>query len=117
MHITILFFEVIMAKEYSKAFYNSNSWRKLRRYICESRNWTCEECGGYGDQVHHIIEINPDNINNPEITLNENNLQLLCEECHNSKRRTDSVVNDGLMFDYFGNLVKAPLVEEQKENF
>lgn len=97
-----------MAKEYSKAFYNSNSWRKLRRYVCESRNWTCEECGSYGDQVHHIIEINPDNINNPEITLNENNLQLLCESCHNKKRRIFSDVNEELFFDANGDLHSIP---------
>ena len=103
-----------MALDYSKSFYNSTAWKKLRLYICESRFWTCEECGEYGDQVHHIIEITPENINNPNITLNEENLQLLCEECHNGKRRTEKDVNDGLKFDEFGNLIKSTLVDEKK---
>ena len=69
-----------MALDYSKSFYNSSAWKKLRLYVCESRMWTCEECGDYGDQVHHIIPITPENIDNPDVTLNERNLQLLCEE-------------------------------------
>ena len=52
--------------------------------------------------------------NDPNITLNEDNLQLLCEECHNSKRRTEKDIEDGLRFDEFGNLVKSPLFEEEK---
>ena len=97
-----------MALDYSKSFYNSSAWKNLRLYICESRLWTCEECGGYGDQVHHIIEITPENINDFNITLNEDNLQLLCEECHNSKRRKEKDFNEDLKFDEFGNLIKIP---------
>lgn len=101
-----------MALDYSKSFYNSSAWKKLRLYVCESRMWTCEECGDYGDQVHHIIPITPENIDNPDVTLNERNLQLLCEECHNSKRRIEKDINDGLEFDELGNLIKSPLVDE-----
>lgn len=96
-----------MAKDYSKWFYNSTKWRKLREYICVSRNHTCEECGEYGDQVHHIIEITPDNINDTSITLNEKNLQLLCKECHDKKRKTENEVNDGLEFDINGDLIPS----------
>ena len=103
-----------MALDYSKSFYNSSAWKKLRLFVCQSRHWTCEECGEYGDQVHHIIEITPDNINDPNITLNEDNIQLLCEECHNSQRRTEKDIEDGLKFDEFGNLIKSPLFEEEK---
>lgn len=94
-----------MAKEYSKKFYNSNAWKKLSEYIRVTRHYTCEECGGYGSQVHHIIEITPDNINDASITLNESNLQLLCEECHNKKRKRDADVNDGLKFNEDGDLI------------
>jgi len=102
-----------MALDYAKAFYNSKAWRELRLYVCQSRHWTCEECGGYGNQVHHIVEITPDNINDPNVTLNENNLQLLCEECHNGKRRLERDVEEGLYFDDFGNLVKYPPVSTE----
>ena len=35
-----------------------------------------------GEIVHHKIELTPDNIHNPDITLNFDNLQLLCRDCH-----------------------------------
>lgn len=47
----------------------------------------CENCLRKGiykpaDIVHHLIELTPMNINNPEITLNPNNLEALCRDCH-----------------------------------
>lgn len=93
-----------MAKDYSKDFYNSRKWRNLSSYIREKYNHICQECGEFGDQVHHIIEITPENINNPDITLNENNLTLLCDGCHNKKKKKELDVNDGLYFDFDGNL-------------
>ena len=97
--------DLSMAKEYSKPFYNSSAWRKLSDYIRESRNHTCEECGEFASQVHHVIEITPSNINNTSITLNEDNLQLLCEDCHNKKRKKEEDINKGLKFDVNGDLV------------
>ena len=32
--------------------------------------------------MHHIEELTPFNITNPEITLGFDNLELLCRECH-----------------------------------
>lgn len=32
--------------------------------------------------MHHKIHITPDNINDPNITLDWNNLQLVCRDCH-----------------------------------
>ena len=50
----------------------------------------CVDCRKRGiitpaEEVHHIIEITPDNINNPEITLNPDNLVSLCRECHKAR--------------------------------
>ena len=47
----------------------------------------CELClkeGKYtpADAVHHIRPLNPGNINDPEITLNFDNLMAVCRECH-----------------------------------
>ncbi|HFU4203812.1 TPA: HNH endonuclease [Streptococcus suis] len=48
----------------------------------------CDECKQLirgKSIVDHVVEINPDNYQDDNITLGEDNLQLLCIECHNSK--------------------------------
>lgn len=47
----------------------------------------CEICSRNGlivpgEIVHHVIHLNESNINDPDITLNINNLQLVCRDCH-----------------------------------
>lgn len=55
----------------------------------------------------HIIEINIDNINDPDITLNHDNLQYLCLACHNKKTFGKAkVTRDDVMFNEFGELVE-----------
>ncbi|WP_270441352.1 HNH endonuclease [Acidaminococcus provencensis] len=74
-----------MAREFSKRFYNSKAWNDLAKLIREQRHYICDRCGKPGaTQVHHIIELTPDNINDPSVSLNPRNLQLLCHECHNA---------------------------------
>ena len=36
----------------------------------------------HGEIVHHKIELTPENIDDPGITLNWDNLELLCRFCH-----------------------------------
>ena len=38
-------------------------------------------------EVHHKVRLTPENINNPEITLNWDNLELLCHDCHEEERQ------------------------------
>lgn len=35
-----------------------------------------------GELVHHKIWLTADNINDPDITLNWNNLMCVCRDCH-----------------------------------
>jgi len=35
-----------------------------------------------GEIVHHKIHLTPENIHDPKIALNFDNLQLLCRDCH-----------------------------------
>lgn len=86
----------IMAREFAKAFYGSAAWKKCRAaYIayrksidggmCES----CHEKPGY--IVHHKTEIQPWNIDDPEVTLNFHNLKYDCHICHNKENNKDIV--------------------------
>ena len=76
-----------MAKPFARKFYSSKAWQSCRNEYAKRRHYLCEDClrrGIYrpGTIVHHKIELDPINIENPEIALSFNNLELLCRDCH-----------------------------------
>lgn len=76
-----------MAKEFAKAFYKSKKWKDCRAgYIAERKSidgGMCERCHeAPGYIVHHKIVLTNGNINNPDITLNADNFEFLCKQCH-----------------------------------
>ena len=102
-----------MAKVWAKPFYNSKAWLQCRSSFISYRitidGGMCEHCREeLGYIVDHIEEITLDNINDPYITLNHENLQYLCLLCHNKKTfgSDKEIVRDGLMFNENGELVK-----------
>lgn len=104
-----------MAKEWAKPFYNGKLWKKSRASFIEKRKsidgGLCQHCRNrLGYIVDHKIELNPDNINDPNIALNHSNYQYLCTVCHNIKTfEMYSAVNPGYRFDEDGMLVKIEL--------
>ena len=73
-------------------FYSSRKWRKCRKIFLEDKNNLCEICLEKGlivpaEHVHHKIPITSENVNDPTITLNHENLMALCENCHQEQHR------------------------------
>ncbi|SKA89644.1 HNH endonuclease [Clostridium sp. USBA 49] len=100
-----------MAKEFAKKFYKSKEWEACRQSYIKFVFGLCERCGKPGYIVHHKIELNSSNINNPNITLNWDNLEYLCRDCHNKEhnfgRHKVSYTREGLMFNANGELVRC----------
>ena len=76
-----------MARDFAGNFYKTAAWTSVRRSYIKSVGGLCEECYRkgiirHGDTVHHKVPITPENINDPEVTLNPDNLILLCRDCH-----------------------------------
>lgn len=101
-----------MAKEFAKPFYNSGRWKKCRaayiKYresidggICES----CHERTGY--IVHHKIELNQENINDPDISLDFHNLKYDCHICHNKEAGKDTPGLVAYIFGEDGEIIPA----------
>lgn len=85
-----------MAREFAKSFYGSKRWKKCREaYIAHRKSidgGLCESChDSPGYIVHHKVEIQPWNINNPDVTLNFDNLKYDCHICHNKENNRDEV--------------------------
>ena len=77
----------IMAKDFSRKFYKTKAWKRTREAYYKQSGGLCEICLSQGkivpgEIVHHKVELTPNNINNPAVTLSFDNLQLVCRECH-----------------------------------
>lgn len=76
-----------MAQEWAKAFYKSKKWIKCRNYYISCRikadGGLCEECHNKpGYIVHHRIMLTPDNITDPDVSMNSQHLEYVCKDCH-----------------------------------
>lgn len=76
-----------MAREFARKFYSSKQWQECRNEYMRERHYLCENClrkGIYAPAryVHHIIELDPTNIENPEVALGFDNLEAVCRACH-----------------------------------
>lgn len=71
-----------MARDFSREFYHSKVWKETRTYILKRDNYLCRHCDKPAKEVHHIIHLSPKNINDPNITVNPDNLISLCRDCH-----------------------------------
>jgi 5-methylcytosine-specific restriction endonuclease McrA len=93
-------------REFARKFYNSSAWRDCRQAYFAKRFGLCERCGSAGKIVHHIKYLNEGNIDDPNITLNFENLELLCQDCHNDEHMKRLPIARGLGFDDEGNLIQ-----------
>jgi len=77
-------------KKFAESFYKSAAWQSCRDTAIRRDRFLCVDCLKQGrhspaEEVHHIVPITPENINDPEITLNLSNLVSLCRECHKAR--------------------------------
>ena len=96
-----------MAKEFARDFYQSTSWKKARDYILSKYQFLCQKCKERpAEIVHHIIWLNQSNINDPTITLGEDNLTPVCRECHAIIHEGVDATADEVMFNANGELIR-----------
>ena len=103
-------------KEYAKDFYKSAAWKRARQTVIKRANGLCERCraaGLYrpGVIVHHKDYITQENIHNAGVTLNLDNLEYLCEDCHNKEHKAKHITR--YRFDGNGNLL-PPTREKER---
>jgi 5-methylcytosine-specific restriction endonuclease McrA len=83
-------------------FYKSVAWQVAREIKMREANGKCERCCTLGEEVHHKIRLTVQNVTKPEISLNQENLELLCKKCHNKEHKRFS---KSQQFDEDGNLI------------
>lgn len=103
----------INMKEYTlaaKRFYRSTMWHRTRALYAESVGGLCERCrasGLYtpGKIVHHKIHLDDAKLRDPQIALSFDNLELLCQDCHNKEHHKTNP-SRRYSFDAAGNIIK-----------
>ena len=91
-----------MAKVWAKWFYNSRAWKILRAFVLRRDCYTCVDCEARAEEVHHIIELTPENIHDDSVALNPDNLVSLCHNCHTKRTAGVGDIADGYVFDNNG---------------
>lgn len=72
---------------FANGFYKSKVWVRCRESYLKKTGGLCERCYAKGmvvpaEIVHHKKWITQENINDPNITLNFDNLMAVCRLCH-----------------------------------
>lgn len=75
-------------------FYRSREWETLRKQITlervnENGDLVCEHCGKliihpYDAICHHVIELTEENVHDANVSLNPENIMLVCHKSHNA---------------------------------
>ena len=105
-----------------KTFYKSKLWKDVKKGIWLKQNLLCAIChkpvyvDGISDYipkeyrrtgiVHHKEFLNEININDDNITINEDNLIGVCKNCHEEIHHQDIAKRKDVKFDEEGNLIK-----------
>ena len=97
-------------KPFAKEFYSSLAWKNCRAAYVSAKRGLCERClekGVYnaGVIVHHKVHLTPQTITDPNVTLNWDNLQLLCRDCHAAVHGREKRYR----FDECGHVITSPL--------
>jgi predicted kinase len=71
-----------------KTFLASERWIRFRLGLIAERGPVCQKCGRVITNPldcigHHITELTPENVNDPMISLNPQNVLIVCYDCHN----------------------------------
>lgn len=102
-----------MAKEWAKRFYNSSAWKHTRELALKRDRYRCQSsgCRRTASEVHHIKELNENNVNDINISLNLNNLTSLCSDCHKhitkQMKSKDFGILEEIIFDENGYPIAA----------
>lgn len=87
-----------MAREFARGLYKSKRWERLRA-LCMARPvplsdgrvcppMMCERCFERTGRLvpaeicHHKTFVTPENVGDPSVTLNADNIMRVCRDCH-----------------------------------
>ena len=76
-------------------FYSSSAWQSCRNAYFAKVGGLCERCYARGliipgAEVHHKTRLTAETVDDPAVALCFDNLELLCQQCHQQEHRRGS---------------------------
>jgi len=72
-------------KAWAESFYKSNRWQHCRESFMTTKYYLCDRSGEPATVAHHKKRLTAANITQSAISLAWDNLEALCQECHNKE--------------------------------
>ena len=104
---------------FARPFYKRKAWQDVRKVVLDRSHGLCELCMERGelkpaDVVHHTVPLTPENVGDPDISLNPDRLMALCDECHTKEHQRlgigamngEKAEEPRVGFDSEGNVVR-----------
>jgi 5-methylcytosine-specific restriction endonuclease McrA len=113
----MLSWAVWVVKAWAAAFYGSEAWHVCRGAFLQSKGNLCERCAAAGKVeaakiAHHKKHLTPRNIDDPWACFSWDNLEALCQSCHNSEHHAERK-EKRYGFDDDGNIFDASPLSEK----
>lgn len=95
-------------QKFAEGFYGRIAWKNIRSQAMKRDAYLCVDCMKKGlytpaEEVHHIIPLTPQNIDDPSVSLNLDNLVSLCRDCHEARHKPNR--SDRYKIDEFGRVI------------
>lgn len=79
-------------QKFAEGFYGRTAWKNVRQQAMKRDAYLCVDCMKKGlytpaEEVHHITPLTPQNIDDPSVSLNLDNLVSLCRDCHELRHK------------------------------
>ena len=102
-----------------ESFYHSKEWKQKTEFIRQRDHGVCQHCNNRrvmeaykrGEKhvkmiVHHKIWLTDENFNDRNISLGNDNLELVCIYCHNDIHEGNPCTVPGTKFNENGELIR-----------
>lgn len=94
--------------------YKTARWRKIRQLVMIRQGGICNRCDKPIEEIHHIIPLTDANYRDPIIAYSLENLEGLCQDCHNEETNPSVSIRDDVRFDKNGNMIKKSIKNDSK---
>jgi 5-methylcytosine-specific restriction endonuclease McrA len=93
--ITLEWIRELIRSGDTSPFYNTKQWNEIRERKRRAEHYECERCRAKGKHsrgmvVHHKKYLRK----YPELALNFDNLELLCDDCHYDEHHKANEINE-----------------------